>query len=57
MFGIEFVLVNLYNCNVYDDVEEFGCFIFEMIGSECDKKVEVEFEEFVDYLLSLEEEE
>ncbi|MCL8360680.1 plasmid stability protein [Escherichia coli] len=56
-FGIESAPVNLYNRNVYDDAEESGRSIFEMTGSERDKKAEAEFEEFVDYLLSLEEEE
>lgn len=56
-FGIVSAPVNLYNRNVYDDAEESGRSIFEMTGSERDKKAEAEFEEFVDYLLSLEEEE
>lgn len=55
-FGIEAAPVNLYNRNVYDDAEEAGRSIFEMTGAERDKKAEAEFEEFVDYILSLEEE-
>ncbi len=55
-FGIEAAPVNLYNRNVYDDAEEAGRSIFEMTGAERDKKAEAEFEEFVDYIMSLEEE-
>ena len=55
-FGIEAAPVNLYNRNVYDDAEEAGRSIFEMTGAERDKKAEAEFEQFVDYILSLEEE-
>lgn len=55
-FGIEPAPINLYTRNVYDDAEEGGCSIFEMTGKERDKKAESEFEEFVDYIMSLEEE-
>lgn len=54
-FGIEPVPVNLYTRNVYDDAEESGRTIFEMTGSERDQKAEVEVEELVDYILSLED--
>ncbi|WP_411512177.1 hypothetical protein QM042_01750 [Escherichia coli] len=47
--------VRLYNRNVYDDAEEAGRSIFEMVHAGRDKKAEAEFEEFVDYILSLKE--